>query len=272
MNQISLKAPAKINLSLYITGRRADGYHELKSVMQQISLCDELTLTKREEGILLNVESDGTPGSGHEKVPSDGKNIAYRAAELFFRESGIAGGAEIKLIKHIPAAAGLAGGSTDAAAVLKGLAQLYESGHDTEALCSMGVKLGADVPFCILGGRALCEGIGDKLTPLTAEELHILLIKPPIEVSTKEVYEAFDALPPEALSGTENSLALVTEKKYPVIAGIREDMSEQGAYKALMSGSGPTVFGLFKDAEAAGAACRELSKKYSDCFTGVYGI
>ena len=271
MDSITLSAPAKINLELKILGRRPDGYHELHSVMQQLSLCDEVTLSKCGEGIVLSVESDGAAGSGHENVPEDARNIAYRAAELFFKETGINGGVRIGLIKHIPAAAGLAGGSTDAAAVLKGLDKLYETGLGTEALCRMGVKLGADVPFCILGGRALCEGIGEKLTPLPAdEELHVVLVKPPVSVSTKEVYEAYDALPPdpEAL----NSLAAVTEEQHPLIARLREELCALGADSALMSGSGPTVFALFATRKAAEEACSTMRGRYPDYFTGVYGI
>ncbi len=290
MDELCLKAYAKVNLSLCILGKRADGYHELYSVMQQIGLHDEVLMRTRPEGIVLQLKSDAAPGCGHELVPADEKNIAFKAAALFFEERGIKGGVEIILKKHIPAAAGLAGGSTDAAAVLKGLAQLYESGDSEESLCATGVRLGADVPFCIRGGTMLAEGIGEKLSPLPAPQgLKILLVKPPVDVPTGEVYKAFDALKPQKpmadmaaiLKGTEkrpltdglyNDLAAVTEDKHPRIAALRAELCKEGALAALMSGSGPTVFALYTEEEAAGKALEKMKEAHPDCFCGLYGL
>ena len=281
-----IKAFAKINLTLDITGRREDGYHLLRSVMQQIYPCD-LVEVKKADSISLKLFCDNEPGSSHEVVPADRRNIAWKAAELILKEAGIDSGVEITLKKSIPAAAGLAGGSTDAAAVLKGVNELYEIGYDTDKLCELGVKLGADVPFCIRGGTAMAEGIGDKLTPLpTPDKAYILLVKPPIAVSTKEVYEAYDALEPserEDKSGRlekllkegkadpagvcgclMNVLADVTEAQHPMIKEIREKMTELGAEGALMSGSGPTVFGIFSDGEKAKEAFKRMTDLYPD--------
>ena len=281
-----IKAFAKINLTLDITGRREDGYHLLRSVMQQIYPCD-LVEVKKADSISLKLFWDNEPGSSHEVVPADRRNIAWKAAELILKEAGIDSGVEITLKKSIPAAAGLAGGSTDAAAVLKGVNELYEIGYDTDKLCELGVRLGADVPFCIRGGTAMAEGIGDKLTPLpTPDKAYILLVKPPIAVSTKEVYEAYDALEPserEDKSGRlekllkegkadpagvcgclMNVLADVTEAQHPMIKEIREKMTELGAEGALMSGSGPTVFGIFSDGEKAKEAFKRMTDLYPD--------
>ncbi len=281
-----IKAFAKINLTLDITGRREDGYHLLRSVMQQIYPCD-LVEVKKADSISLKLFCDNEPGSSHEVVPADRRNIAWKAAELILKEAGIDSGVEITLKKSIPAAAGLAGGSTDAAAVLKGVNELYEIGYDTDKLCELGVRLGADVPFCIRGGTALAEGIGDKLTPLpTPEKAYILLVKPPIAVSTKEVYEAYDALEPseredrsgrlekllkeggadpKAVCGClMNVLAGVTEARHPMIKEIREKMTELGAEGALMSGSGPTVFGIFSDGDKAKEAFKRMTDLYPD--------
>ncbi len=288
--ELCVNAYAKVNLSLRILGKRGDGYHELYSVMQQIGLHDEVLLKRRESGILLKVESDGTPGSGHDTVPADERNIAWKAAARFFEERALSGGVEILLKKHIPAAAGLAGGSTDAAAVLKGLAKLYESGDTEESLCETGVRLGADVPFCIRGGTMLAEGIGEKLSILPSPEgLSLLLIKPPAEVSTAETYRDFDALKPQEpvadmaaiLKGTEkrplteglyNDLAFVTEAKHPEIKELRAELCKAGAEGALMSGSGPTVFALYTDEKAAGIALEKMKEAHPDCFYGLYGL
>lgn len=288
--EICLKAYAKVNLSLCILGKRADGYHELYSVMQQIGLHDEVLLKRRPEGIVLRVESDDAPGCGHALVPCDERNIAWKAAALFFEERGIKGGAEILLKKHIPAAAGLAGGSTDAAAVLKGLAELYESGDSEESLCATGVRLGADVPFCIRGGTMLAEGIGEKLSSLPAPQGYtVLLVKPPVDVPTGEVYKAFDALKPQEppadmaaiLKGTVklplteglyNDLAAVTEEKHPFIAALRAELCKEGAAAALMSGSGPTVFGLYTEKDAAEKALRIMKEAHPDCFCCVCAL
>ena len=294
MEDISIKAYAKINLTLDITGRREDGYHLLRSIMQQISVYDVVELKKADD-ISLKVVSSNASGLSHEVVPEDARNIAWKAAELILKEAGISGGVEIILHKNIPAAAGLAGGSTDAAAVLRGISRLYGLGYDSGKLCELGVKLGADVPFCILGGTALAEGIGDKLTVLPPpEKAYILLAKLPVAVSTKQVYEAYDALSVterEDLSGrlTEllmdhgadikavsaclmNVLAEVTQDQYPVIGQMAGKMKELGAEGALMSGSGPSVFGLFADEIMVNKACDAMKKSYPDAFCTVCGF
>ncbi|MBP5608775.1 MAG: 4-(cytidine 5'-diphospho)-2-C-methyl-D-erythritol kinase [Lachnospiraceae bacterium] len=294
MEEISLKAYAKINLTLDITGRREDGYHLLRSIMQQISVYDVVELKKAGD-ISLELISAGEAGCSHEVVPADPHNIAWKAAGLIIKEAGITGGAKIILHKNIPAAAGLAGGSTDAAAVLKGMNELYGLGYDTDRLCALGVRLGADVPFCIMGGTALAEGIGDKLTKLPSpQKAHILLAKLPMGVSTKQVYEAYDLLPDtqrEDMSGRlmdklkngsadikavssclMNVLAEVTQKQYPVIGQMITKMTELGAGGALMSGSGPSVFGLFYDDNKVKEACDAMKKSYPDAFCTVCGF
>ncbi|MBR3736869.1 MAG: 4-(cytidine 5'-diphospho)-2-C-methyl-D-erythritol kinase [Lachnospiraceae bacterium] len=288
MEEVSVKAYAKINLTLDITGRREDGYHLLRSIMQQISVFDTVELKKADK-ISLELIADGGSGCSHEVVPADGRNIAWKAAELILKEAGISSGVEIILHKNIPAAAGLAGGSTDAAAVLKGINKLYGLGYDADKLCALGVRLGADVPFCIKGGTAMAEGIGDKLGILPApDKAEILLFKLPMEVSTKEVYQAYDALevtqredksgrleellkngsagPAAVASCLMNVLAEVTEVQHPVIKDIRTDMLEQGAVGALMSGSGPSVFGIFTDGNKAQEALENMKKSYPDAF------
>ena len=291
MQEVSVKAFAKINLTLDITGRREDGYHLLRSIMQQIYLCD-LVEEKKEDDISLKLLCDNVPGRSHEAVPADQSNIAWKAAALILKEAGIDSGVEITLKKSIPAAAGLAGGSTDAAAVLKAVNELYEIGYDTDKLCELGVKLGADVPFCIIGGTAMAEGIGDKLTSLPApEKAYILLVKPPIAVSTKEVYDAYDALEAydrddkggrlmdalvdgrayigEVCDCLMNVLADVTEAQHPEIKEIRSKMAEFGAEGALMSGSGPSVFGIFRDRDKAKKACDRMEELYPEAFRAV---
>ncbi len=286
-----IKAFAKINLTLDITGRREDGYHLLRSIMQQIYPCDFVEV-KKADSISLKLFCDDEPGSSHDVVPADERNIAWKAAELILKEAGIDGGVEIILKKSIPAAAGLAGGSTDAAAVLKGVNELYGLGYDEDKLCELGVRLGADVPFCIRGGTALAEGIGDKLTPLPApQKAYILLVKPPIAVSTKQVYEAYDALEaveredksgrliellnegkaePEALCGClMNVLAEVTQEQHPLIKEIKEDMTKLGAEGSLMSGSGPSVFGIFDDWDKAKAAYDRMGEIYPDAYRAI---
>lgn len=294
MEEASLRAYAKINLTLDITGRREDGYHLLRSIMQQISVYDVVDLKKADD-ISLKVVSSNGPGLSHEVVPEDERNIAWKAAGLILKEADIKGGAEIILHKNIPAAAGLAGGSTDAAAVLRGMNELYGLGYDTKKLCELGVKLGADVPFCIMGGTALAEGIGDKLTVLPSpKRAYILLAKLPVAVSTKQVYEAYDALPVterEDMSGRLmellmndaadagavsacliNVLAEVTQKQYPVIGQMVTKMTELGAEGALMSGSGPSVFGLYADETEVNKACGAMKKSYPDAFCTVCGF
>lgn len=272
MNQLELEAYAKINLGLDVVRRLENGYHEVRMIMQTVGICDTVLLEKAEAGIRMFSDS--------EDAPADEANLAYKAAKLFLESTGEQGGVCIHLKKRIPVAAGMAGGSTDAAAVLKGMNVLFDTCLSEKALREIGVKLGADVPYCIMGGTALAEGIGEKLTKLPdAPATCLLIAKPDISVSTKYVYENLnlsqienhpdisgmtEAVKQGALSGIidrmENVLESVTEKKYPIIAQLKHFMEENGAVKAMMSGSGPTVFGIFKEEKAAGLAKDKLEK------------
>ena len=269
---IKREAYAKINLGLDVVRRLPNGYHEVRMIMQTVGICDVLTFTKAESGIHLQVDN--------EELPADANNLIYKAAKLLMDTAGIAEGVRITLEKHIPIAAGMAGGSTDAAATFLGINELFEIGYDIEQLKALGVKIGADVPYCIQGGTALAEGIGEVLSVLPAPpECHLVIAKPDINVSTKFVYEnlkanelethpdidgMIEALHSGSLSGiTErlgNVLETVTVPAYPVIREIKDVMLSEGAENALMSGSGPTVFGIFTEqdkAQRTAAAIRE---------------
>lgn len=259
MQKLEMEAYAKINLGLDVLRRLENGYHEVSMVMQTVGIYDTLFLEKKAEGIELT--------SDCAEAPADSRNLAYRAAALFLEATKVSGGIGLKLVKRIPVAAGMAGGSTDAAAVLKGMNLLFETGLSEEELCGLGVKLGADVPYCIMGGTALAEGIGEKLTRLPSAPPAVLLVaKPNISVSTRYVYEQLRldektihpdiggmvrAVEQGSLSGITdrmgNVLECVTEKEYPVIAELKAFMEQHGAVKALMSGSGPTVFGVYEE-------------------------
>jgi 4-diphosphocytidyl-2-C-methyl-D-erythritol kinase len=282
MSYIELPAYAKINFSLDVIRRREDGYHELKTVMQTISLHDTVCLEATgEAGIQLEC-SDGS-------VPVNSTNTAWRAAELMFGRYGMAGGLRIRIIKGIPAAAGLAGGSADAAAVLKGVNELYGLGLDAGELKQTGLQVGADVPFCIEGGTRLAEGIGEILTSLPDfGGVDVVIIRPYIEVSTPWVYSQFDLLQAtkedrpdtgkliRALADRDikaasphmkNVLELVTMRRYEIVRQAKTRMEEAGAEACLMSGSGPSVFGLFADPEKAQHAYAVLSANREwDCF------
>lgn len=272
-NSMKLKALAKINLGLDVLGRRENGYHDVRMVMQTIYLYDNVTLQKTQEpGIQLKTNLHF--------LPLDDKNIAYKAAKMLMEEFEIPGGIEITLDKHIPVAAGLAGGSSNAAAVLVGMNRLYELGLTEQELMERGVKLGADVPYCIMRGTVLAEGIGEILTPLTpVPRCFVLIAKPSISVSTKTVYEKLDSHEitdhPDIdgiLEGLEsgdlakiagsmgNVLERVTIDDYPIIEDIKNVMKENGALNAMMSGSGPTVFGIYDDKRAAKNAMQKIRK------------
>lgn len=274
-DQLELKAYGKINLGLDVVRKREDGYHEVRMIMQTVGLHDRITMEKRRE-----------PGIRTETnlpyVPDGEGNLAYRAAKLLADEFGIEKGVKITIKKYIPVAAGMAGGSTDAAAVLVGMNRLFSLGLSRRELMSRGVKLGADVPYCILRGTALSEGIGEILTELKpAPQCYVVLAKPQVSVSTKAVYGKLRAneLRPEqhpdidgmveairegSLAGVTarlgNVLETVTIPDHPEIGTIKEILMDQGAEGALMSGSGPTVFGLFKDMEAAERAVEVLKQ------------
>lgn len=280
-NTLTLKALAKINLGLDVLGRRDNGYHDVRMVMQTIYLYDNVTLTKLEQpGIQVETNLS--------YLPVDENNIAYKAAKLLIEEFDIKEGVCIQLDKHIPVAAGMAGGSSNAAAVLVGMNRLFNLGLSQKELMERGVVLGADVPYCVMRGTALAEGIGEILSPLPPmPKCYILIAKPTISVSTKMVYEALDAKEivdhPDIdgiLQGLEqqnlekiassmgNVLESVTIEKHPIIETIKDAMKEAGALNAMMSGSGPTVFGIFDDRKAAKEAGQKLKKM--DCAKQVY--
>ena len=268
---MELKSLAKINLGLDVLGRRENGYHDVRMVMQTIYLYDNVKLEKRqEEGIVVETNLFF--------LPADENNIAYKAAKLLFDEFELGGGLHIQLEKHIPVAAGLAGGSSNAAAVLVGMNRMYDLGLSQKELMERGVKLGADVPYCILRGTVLAEGIGEVLTPLPAmPKCYILIAKPGISVSTKVVYDKLDSkkieehpdidgilegLQEENLSkiaaAMGNVLEKVTIEDYPIIEEIKDAMKAAGALNAMMSGSGPTVFGIFEDKTKAREAQQRI--------------
>lgn len=269
MNVIHIKALAKINLGLDVTGVRDDGYHLVRMIMQTIDLFDWVTIRKsRHDHISLTTNLNF--------LPTDEHNIAYEAVALLKQDFPQIGGVELRIHKCIPVAAGMAGGSTNAAAVLFGMNKLYRLGLGKKRLMEYGLTLGADVPYCLLRGTALAEGIGEKLTRLPPmPDCYILIAKPPVSVSTRLVYQALDACedlehPPidaqladlerQDLKGLSshmgNVLEYVTVPMHPEITQIKELMREQGAVAAMMSGSGPTVFGIFEE-EARAAAAKE---------------
>ena len=271
---MDLKALAKINLGLDVLGRRENGYHDVRMVMQSVYLYDNVRLEAREEpGIELS--------SNLYYLPDDTGNIAYKAAQMMIEEFHLEGGVRITLDKHIPVAAGMAGGSSNAAAVLFGMNRLVGLELTRQELMERGVQLGADVPYCILRGTVLAEGIGEKLTVLPSiPKCAVLIAKPPVSVSTRVVYEALDskeivkhpdidglirALEEGSLKHAAacmgNVLEDVTIPKYPVIREIKQEMMEAGALNAMMSGSGPTVFGLFENKIKARNAQERIRRK-----------
>lgn len=270
---MKLRAMAKINLGLDVVRRREDGYHEVRMIMQTIRMYDTLELTAT-EGTGITVKTN------LKYLPVNEDNLVYKAAKLLMEEFHVSRGLKIRLEKHIPVAAGMAGGSSDAAAVMVGVNRLFRLGLSKKELMERGVKIGADVPYCILRGTALAEGIGEQLTPLTpAPDCHVLIAKPPISVSTKFVYENLhldqlethpdidgirSAIEAGDLHGMVarmgNVLETVTIPAYPQIGQISSLMKENGALGAMMSGSGPTVFGIYDDERKAMAA-KEVLKK-----------
>lgn len=273
IKHLGLKAYGKINLGLDVVRRREDGYHEVRMIMQTVRVYDNVDLERSTEpGIRLSTNLY--------YLPDNENNLGYKAAKLLMDEFDVKEGVDIKIRKFIPVAAGMAGGSTDAAAVLFGVNKMFNLGLSMEELMERGVKLGADVPYCIMRGTALSEGIGEILTPLPPmPQCQILIAKPAISVSTKFVYENLNlpSLGPEAhpdIDGIRdaitnrdfygvsdrlgNILETVTIPAHPVIQEIKDMMVELGAVNALMSGSGPTVFGLFTNPAAAQAAYEEM--------------
>ncbi|WP_066506378.1 4-(cytidine 5'-diphospho)-2-C-methyl-D-erythritol kinase [Abyssisolibacter fermentans] len=261
MNSLLLKAYAKINLSLDVISKREDGYHNLKMIMQQIDIYDKVTLI--EEGNTAQIECNCS------KVPTDASNLAYKAWNIMCTKYNIQKGVRVIIEKNIPIAAGLAGGSSDAAAVLIGLNKLWNLKLTKTELMEIGVLIGADVPYCICGGTALAQGIGNEITELKSFKNRLVLIaKPDIDVSTAYVYnnlqlsnvndhpnidkivESIEKNDLYTLSkNMGNVLETVTIKKYDIIKTIKEKMINNGSIGSLMSGSGPTVFGLFDNEE-----------------------
>ena len=270
MDRYQLTAYAKINLGLDVIRRLESGYHQVKMVMQSVGLGDELTFEETESGIAITTDAAG--------LSTGEDNLIYKAARLMLDKYGISSGLRIHLRKNIPVAAGMAGGSTDAAATMKGINHIFRLGLTPAQLMEDGVSIGADVPYCILGGTALAEGIGEKLTPLPPmPPCHILIDKPDISVSTKYVYTHLDAqgiachpdidgireaIRTGSLTGItermENVLETVTVPAHPVIDTIKKQMLGLGAANSLMSGSGPTVFGIFPNKAKAQTALERL--------------
>lgn len=279
VKQVTRKAYAKINLGLDVLGRRENGYHDVRMVMQTVGIHDKLTFTERhDEKIRIAVRlSDGQT----EELACDEHNLVYKAAKLLMQERGLTQGVDVELEKNIPIAAGMAGGSTDAAATLLGLNELYDLQMSKEQLCELGVRIGADVPYCIVGGTVLAEGIGEILTGMApAPQCKFLVVKPAVSVSTAFVYTHLDELGEyphpdiDALMACikakdvaamakllGNVLETVTVPAYPVIQEIKDEMLACGALGALMSGSGPTVFGIFETEEQLQTAYKKLAAK-----------
>lgn len=273
------KAYAKVNLSLDVIGKRDDGYHLLKMIMQQIDLYDLIEI-KENEKKEIKIFCDKP------YVPLDNRNLAYKAAELFMKTYNINVGIDIKIQKNIPVSAGLAGGSTDAAGVLRIMREKYKKDLKLEELMELGLKIGSDVPYCIKGGTVLCEGIGEKMISLKPFRGAILvLVKPNFGVSTKEVYKnlhvskIYKHPDTESLIGfmekrdmrslggnIKNVLENVTVSTYPTIANIKREMLQLGALGSLMSGSGPTVFGIYEDMLKAQRAYDYFKNMYNDVF------
>ena len=282
--ETTVQARAKINLTLDVTGRREDGYHTVRMVMQSVALHDTIRVAvtqgeRKPRGILLTCNLP--------YLPVDERNLAYRAAELFYQETdALPGTCEIHIEKRIPMAAGLAGGSSDAAAVLRALAALHNVCLTDDELCAMGLKLGADVPYCLRGGTMLAEGIGEDLTALSPmPHCWVVLCKPPFAVSTKDAYREMDEVSIRQRPDTKgmiralekgdyhgvasrlsNVMELVTAAKRRQIGEIKSFLTENGADGTLMSGSGPTVYGLFSDEGRARTAAKMLSRRFADTF------
>ena len=280
MNSITLKSRAKINLSIDVLGKRQDGYHLVEMIMQTIDLYDLIEINEKDnDQITIKSTSD--------EIPLDGNNLVYKAANLIKKTFNINKGVEIHIKKNIPVAAGMAGGSSNAAAVLVGLNKLWNLNLSNQQLEKIGLKLGADVPFCINGGAVLASGIGEELTPIKGltKDVCILVCKPDLFVSTKEVYECIDSKDIdkrpnnkfliECLKNEDtrqlaenmfNVLEGVTMDKHPVIQQIKDIMTNNRALGAMMSGSGPTVFGLYENREDAVKCKAILEKQFKQTF------
>lgn len=279
MDTINEKAYAKLNISLDVSNRRADGYHDMVMVMQTVSLCDVLTLTKNDSGTVR-------AGSNLSFIPGDERNLAVKAAVLYLERIGESGqGLHIDLRKDIPVGAGMGGGSADAAAVLRGLNRMYEDRLSREELLEIAGQTGSDVPFCLAGGTMLAKGRGELLTELPPmPECLYVICKPEFSVSTPELFKKFDQIHrhrhPDT-AGLVNALEAgglsqvcrrmynvfedVNDRRMRTVAAIKSALLDFGALGAVMTGTGSAVFGVFTDREAAGAAERELKNEYGFC-------
>lgn len=280
MSEVLESAFAKLNLSLDIVGRLPDGYHEMKMVMQSVALCDDVRIRLREDDSV-------TAKCDLRYLPCDDRNLAVRAARSFLKAAGLVGtGVDIELKKRIPVCAGLGGGSSDAAAVLRGLNRLTGAGMDEKQLCEIGFTLGSDVPFCIAGGTVLARGKGEKLTELPpVPECHIVICKPGFSISTPELFSQIrcerircrpdtDGLIGSIGAGDVRGIARrlynvfedVLPKKYAGISDVRSRLMDCGALGVAMSGTGSAVFGIYESSDRAAAAYEILRSEYRDCF------
>ena len=280
MNYIQLKCRAKINLSIDVLGKRTDGYHLVEMIMQTIDLFDIIKIFSLEEDI-IEIESNSND------IPLDSSNIVYKAVDLIKEKFNIKKGAKIYIEKNIPIAAGMAGGSSNAAAILVGLNKIWELNLNQNELKDLGLQLGADVPFCIEGGASLAENIGEQLTKIDGlpQDIFILVCKPELFVSTKDIYEAIDSKIIDKRPDNKlliklleennvrqlsremyNVLEEVTKEKYPVIEEIEKIMMDNNALGSMMSGSGPTVFGIYDTREEAEKCKDILLKKFKQVY------
>lgn len=268
MKKTDIKANAKINLFLEITGRRENGYHDISTVMHSVRLCDNVTVANNSSNT-INITSNS------DTMPTDRRNIAYKCTEAFLCELNISDGIDIYIEKNIPMEAGLAGGSADGAAVLNGLNELYSFPFSKDKLCSIGEKIGADIPFCIMGGAMLCEGIGEIMTPCsTLPDCHIVIAKGNVGVSTKDAYNKLDTMEnriihnnnmPELLYKGDlkeicDGMFNCFEQLVPGIENIKNIMLRHGSLGSMMSGSGSAVFGIFAQRSDADKALDELKR------------
>lgn len=278
MNKVILKARAKVNLSLDVIGIREDGFHEMKMINHSIDLNDVLTFESCDEGIILT--------SNENSIPLDERNLVIKVARKLHRQFNVEQGVKIHLEKRIPAQAGLAGGSSDAAATLKGLNALWQLGLSQAELLAIGVTIGADIPYCLVGGTALVEGIGEKITPLKAlQQMAVLVVKPDVDIATPWAFKKLDdtiiAKHPEIsviiellekgnYAGLKAKLGNVFEDiafgEYPEIAAIKNEMLAQGALAAIMTGSGSTMIGYYLSQEEAVRSWQRFKEKYRMCF------
>lgn len=278
MKQVTISAPAKINLTLDVLGKRADGYHDIESVMHQVSLCDQVSVIAIPEGIEVY--------SNNDELPSGKGNLAFQAAQAVVSRHRLKTGFRIFLEKNIPLGAGLAGGSTDAAAVIKAINQLLELEINLQEMLELGQLVGSDVPFCLAGDTAIARGRGEVLTRVNSRVcLYLVLVNPGFNVSTAEVFNLIDR---ETLTDRPDSSKMaqameegdfgrvvpelgnvmekVTFKLHPELQGIKDDLLRAGAEGALMSGSGPTILGVFSEPEKAGRAFRYIKGIYPYTF------